>query len=229
MIKSCLKFAFLSGIAMGVMSVGSVAWACSPNLPNYGNCIRQQQQAHQMAIQQQAMQQQGYGGYVQPHRQEPIDLTPPPILMNQGTFAVALSPSTGAVGASSFAWKDSKTHYRLMAGHDSYALASCIAKTQGQPISSISLEKAEKFIKKHRKKSDCRVVKQSSPTNESLVAILRGKLPNGQYQLFMATRPNNDYLFSQAQPEFKSLLANCQASASDCQIIGQFGDKTEMY
>lgn len=228
MIKSCLKFAFLSGIAMGVMSVGSVAWACSPNLPNYGNCIRQQQQAQQMAIQQQAMQQQGYGGgYTQ--YQEPIDLSPPPILMNQGTFAVALSPSTGAVGASSFAWRDSETHYRLMVGHDSYALASCIAKTQGQPISSISLEQAEKFIKKHRKKSDCQVVKKSSPTDESLVAILRGKLPNGQYQLFMATRPSNDYLFSQQQPEFRSLLATCQASATDCEIIGQFGDKTEMY
>lgn len=162
-------------------------------------------------------------------RQEPIDLTPPPILMNQGTFAVALSPSTGAVGASSFAWRDSKTHYHLMAGHGTFALASCIAKTQGQPISSISLEKAEKFVKKHRKKSDCQVIKQSSLTEESLVAILRGKLPNGQYQLFMATRPSNDYLFSQQQPEFQSLLATCQASASDCQIVGQFGDKTEMY
>lgn len=149
--------------------------------------------------------------------------------MNQGTFAVALSPSTGEVGVSSFAWKDSKTHYRLMAGHETYALASCIAKTQGKPIFSISLEKAEKLVKKQRKKSDCQVIKQSSLTTESLVAILRGKLPNGQYQLFMATRPNNDYLFSQQQPEFQSLLATCQAHASNCEIIGQFGDKTEMY
>ena len=154
MIKPCLKLALLGGAVMSVMSISPTAWACSPNLPNYGNCVRQQQQAHQMAIQQQAIQQ-GHGGYTQPHPQEPIDLTPPPLLMNQGEFAVALSPSTGAVGASSFAWKDTKTHYQLMTGHDTFALASCIAKTRGESVSSFTLEKAEKFVKKHGKKSDC--------------------------------------------------------------------------
>ncbi|MDO4895873.1 MAG: hypothetical protein Q3971_00815 [Moraxella sp.] len=224
------KSALFGTVAFMAMGIGQNALACSPNLPNYGNCVRQQQQAWQMQQQQQAMQQNGYYQAQQhPYHQKPIDLSTPSILMDKGKFAVAYSPSTGTVGASSFAWRDSQTHYRLAVGHETFALASCIAKTKGEPLSSISLEKAEKYVKKHGKKSDCQLTKQSDDVQESLVAILKGKLPNGKYQLFMTTRPNNTYLFSQEQLEFKNLMANCQAKSVQCEIIGQFGDKTELY
>lgn len=222
MFKLALKTALCGTIALMTASFTQTTWACTTNDPHYHSCV--------------------YHNIILPHEQqmreaqaqaqilyEPIDFTPAPILLDQGKFAVALSPSTGAVGASSFAWKDSATHHRLMVGHDTFALASCISKTRGEPISSFTLKNADKFVKKYGKKSDCQVVKESSPANESLVAVLKGQLPNGKYQLFMATRPSNSYLFSQQQPEFKSLLATCQAQATNCEIVGQFGDTTELY
>lgn len=54
--RKVLATAVLCGSLFGA----KVAMACSPNLPNYGNCIRMQQQQQQMIIQQGAMQQ-GYG------------------------------------------------------------------------------------------------------------------------------------------------------------------------
>ncbi len=42
--KHFFKLLALSGTLFGVMSLGQSALACSPNLPNYGNCINMQQQ-----------------------------------------------------------------------------------------------------------------------------------------------------------------------------------------
>ncbi len=219
MFKLALKTALCGTIALMTASFTQTTWACATNDHGciYHNIILPHEQRMREA---QAQAQILY---------EPIDFTPAPILLDQGKFAVALSPSTGAVGASSFAWKDSATHHRLMVGHDTFALASCISKTRGEPISSFTLKNADKFVKKYSKKSDCQVVKESSPVNESLVAVLKGQLPNGKYQLFMATRPSNSYLFDQLQPEFKSLVETCQAQATNCEIVGQFGNETELY
>ncbi len=54
MLKSII---ILKGAFVMALGFGQSAWACSPNLPNYGNCLRQQQQAHQMQQRYQAMQQ----------------------------------------------------------------------------------------------------------------------------------------------------------------------------
>lgn len=217
-----LKIAVLMALGSG-----QSAWACSPNLPNYGNCVRQQQQAWQMQEQYQAMQQQGY--YHTPRYEEPIDLTPPKALMDKAEIAVAFNPTTGAVGVMSFAYHQSKTHYHFMAGQETFAHASCVARDMNKNLGKVNLKDAEKFLKKYGKKSTCQTIKKTDALNENLIAILRGRLPNGEYQLFMATRPSNTYLYGQEQPEFQSLLATCQAKASQCEIVGQFGDKTELY
>ena len=52
------------------------AHACSPNLPNYGNCIRQQQQMQQQIQYQMMQQQQGYGNSYNP------SYSPPPLVRN---------------------------------------------------------------------------------------------------------------------------------------------------
>ena len=50
----------------------------------------------------------------------------------------------------------------------------------------------------------------------------------GQYAVYWTTREDKYHLFSQQQPEFKQLLAKCQAEATNCEIIGQYGDTTEI-
>lgn len=222
-----LKTSLLFALVLGGFGLFNQAHACSPNLPNYGNCVRQQQQAHQDMIRQGQMQQGQYGQH--PVYQEPVDLTPPPALMDKAEVAVAFSPSTGSVGVMSFAWKDSQTHYHFMAGQDTLAKASCIARTQNKNLGKVNLNDADRFIRRHGKKSDCAVVLKNDPFDTNLVALLVGKLPNGKYQLFTATRPSNRQLFSQEQPEFIHLMKKCQAVATSCQIVGQFGDKTELY
>ncbi len=61
-----------------------------------------------------------------------------------------------------------------------------------------------------------------------LIAILRGQKSNGQYAVYWTTREDKYHLLSQQQPEFKQLLAKCQAEATNCEIIGQYGDTTEI-
>ena len=63
-------------LAIGGMVPSLSVMACSPNMANYGNCIRQQQQAHQQIMQQAHMQQSGY--YGQPTRPQRTENTPPP-------------------------------------------------------------------------------------------------------------------------------------------------------
>ncbi len=142
MFKLALKTALCGTIALMTASFTQTTWACATNDHGciYHNVILPHEQQMREA---QAQAQILY---------EPIDFTPAPTLLDQGEFAVALSSSTGAVGVSSFAWKDTQTHHRLMVGHDTFALASCISKTRGEPISSFTLEKAEKFVKKYGKK-----------------------------------------------------------------------------
>lgn len=221
-----LKSILLGSMVLTGLGFDQTAFACSPNMPNYGNCVRQQQQAWQLQQQQHAMQQ-----IPQPPRryEEPIDLSPPAELLDKAEITVAFSPSTGAVGVMSFAHRQSQTHYHFMAGQETLALASCVASSQGKSLGKVDLNSAEKFIKRHGKKSDCQVVKKTNFLQENLIAILQGKLSNGKYQLFMATRPSNRHLYSQEQGEFKQLLSQCQAVATHCQIVGQFGDKTELY
>lgn len=94
-----------------------------------------------------------------------------------------------------------------------FAHASCLSKALNQTLGSVNLKQAERFVNRHHKK----------------IAILKGKLPNGNYQLFMATRPSNRYGFSQEQTEYQSLLRQCQAATTGCEIVGQFGQTTELY
>lgn len=151
----------------------------------------------------------------------------PSIVHGQSDFALALSPSTGAVGIASYSWADVQHNQTMMAGIEDFALASCINKTQNLGTKSYNSKIADKIIRKYGKKSDCRVVKNSN-THENLIAVLRGQNNDGQYALFWKTRENNSRLFSQQQPEFKQLLAQCQSQAKNCEIIGQYGDKTEL-
>ena len=203
------------------------AYACSPNLPNYGNCVRLQQEAQQQAQRQAHIQQQGY--QTPPVINQPIDLTAPAHMQDRAEIAVAFSLSTGAVGVMGFAYNQSQTHFRFMANQSAFAHASCLSKALNQTLGSVNLKQAERFVNRHHKKSDCQVIKKTDNRHENLIAILKGKLPNGNYQLFMATRPSNRYGFSQEQTEYQSLLRQCQAAATDCEIVGQFGQTTELY
>lgn len=54
------KLFALSALATCGVLFAPSAMACSPNLPNYGNCVRQQQQTQQQILQ---AQQQGYSNY----------------------------------------------------------------------------------------------------------------------------------------------------------------------
>lgn len=72
------KLLTLSALIAGGIYFSPSAMACSPNLPNYGNCIRQQQQQQQQIMQ---AQQQGYFNYGgSPSRSTPtrtIYISPP--------------------------------------------------------------------------------------------------------------------------------------------------------
>ena len=161
-------------------------------------------------------------------RYTPTPAPDPTILRGQSDTAVALSPSTGAVGIASYSWSDVQYNQTMMAGISEFALASCINKTNQLNTQSYNFDIANNIIKKYGGKSDCQVVKKTKTLGENLIAILRGKKSNGQYVLYWITRDNSSYLFSQKQPEFKQLMAKCQAEATNCEIVGQYGNKTEL-
>lgn len=150
-------------------------------------------------------------------------------MQDRAEIAVAFSVSTGAVGVMSFAYRQSQTHYHFMTAQNTFAHASCLSRVLNQKLGKVNLTQAENFVKKHHKKSDCQVIKQTDSLHENLIIILKGKLPNGQYQLFMATRNSNRHPFSQEQPEYQSLLNQCQAQVTNCEMVGQFGQTTELY
>ena len=225
-----MKKWILIGPVVALMAMHHTARACSPNLPNYGNCLRMQQEAQRQIQYQAHIQQQGQNQayrYSIPAR--PVDLTAPVHMQDRAEIAVAFSPTTGATGVMSFAYRQSQTHYRFMANQKAFAHASCLSRALEQKLGSVDLKEAERFVKKHHPKSDCRVIKQTDSHHENLIAILKGRLPDGQYRLFMAARSSNIYGFSQEQPEFQSLLRQCQAVATHCEIVGQFGQTTELY
>lgn len=174
----------------------------------------------------------GYNPNCQPqHQSPPADFGTPPLLANTSNYAIAFSPKTGAVGVSAFAYKQSQTHWQLSSGHEYYAHASCISKALGKDLGKqVSLSKAQSFIRRYGKKTDCKVVHKNDNLKDNLVAIMRGKaLSDGLYQLFWVTRPSNAYLFEDAHPDIQMLIRECQAVASDCVRIGGFGHTTEMH
>lgn len=213
--------------ALGGLAVSTPAMACqdggSGRCGNVGYTGNRDNSAYYSS---------GYSGgsssdYSRPRTQEEIE-EGLRILQGNSDFAVAFSPSTGAVGVAAYSWADANTNTTMIAGLEDFALASCIDKTNALNTQSYNLTIADKIIRKHGKKSDCQVVKKSDTLGESLIAILRGQKSNGQYALYWTTRKDSRDLFSQQQPEFQQLLAKCQAEASQCEIIGQYGDKTEL-
>ncbi|WP_410472201.1 hypothetical protein ACGTJS_11720 [Faucicola mancuniensis] len=152
----------------------------------------------------------------------------PTVLRGQSDIAVALSPSTGVVGVASYSWDDASFNQSMTWGMEDFALASCLDKTNHLNTQSYNHDVVRKIIKKYGKKSDCQVVKKTENLGENLIAILRGQKSNGQYAVYWTTREDKYHLFSQQQPEFKQLLAKCQAEATNCEIIGQYGDTTEI-
>ena len=175
----------------------------------------------------------GYNPNCQPQYQHPpADFSTPPLLANASNYAIAFSPQTGAVGVSAFAYKQSQTHWQLSSGHEDYALASCISKVLDKDLGrQVSLSKAQSFVRRHGRKTDCKVVHKNDNLKDNFVAIMRGKaLSDGLYQLFWVARPsNNMFPFRDEDTDIQALIRNCQAVATDCVRIGAFGHTTEMY
>ena len=123
-----------------LLSSGMSALACSPNLPNYQNCINQQRQSMEMQQFQGRMQlEQSLGQQQrQPYRQpydpyafEKATIQARQDLAGQSDIAVAFSPSTGAVGVSAVSWAQLQPNVHanpMLASTKEFALASCIDK-----------------------------------------------------------------------------------------------------
>ena len=224
-----------------LLSSGMSALACSPNLPNYQNCINQQRQSMEMQQFQGRMQQEQSLGQQQrqPYRQpydpyafEKATIQARQDLAGQSDIAVAFSPSTGAVGVSAVSWAQLQPNVHanpMLASTKEFALASCIDKALNLKLGGFTHKEMDKTLRKYGKKSDCKIVKEGERLEENLIAVIRGRLADGTYTLYWLARGDNGTPFSQQQPEFKSLLKKCRSEAQSCDVIGQFGYRTELY
>ena len=153
-------------------------------------------------------------------------------MAGQSDIAVAFSPSTGAVGVSAVSWAQLQPNVHanpMLASTKEFALASCIDKAFNLKLGGFTYKEMDKTLRKYGKKSDCKIVKEGERLEENLIAVIRGRLADGTYTLYWLARGDNSTPFSQQQPEFKSLLKKCRSEAQSCDVIGQFGYRTEWY
>ena len=143
-----------------LLSSGMSTFACSPNLPNYQNCINQQRQSMEMQQFQGRMQQEQSLGQQRQQQYDPYAFEKATVrarqdLAGQSDIAVAFSPSTGAVGVSAVSWAQLQPNLHanpMLASTKEFALASCIDKALNLKLGGFTHKEMDKTLRKYGKK-----------------------------------------------------------------------------
>lgn len=75
----------------------------------------------------------------------------------------------------------------MLASTKEFALASCIDKALNLKLGGFTHKEMDKTLRKYGKKSDCKIVKEGERLEENLIAVIRGRLADGTYTLFIGS------------------------------------------